>query len=140
MLVLRRLFALDRLFALLWLLALSWLLALNRLLLLLLGRRRHVHQVCSSYRGERASHVIADTAEGTVRPANLRQVLKEGAILVVDKGALTNPVNARIPERITGGKLEIDVQSSLPSANFAGFVKDVSIREGVIIIRYARSH
>jgi len=108
LLVLRRLFALDRLFALLWLLALSWLLALNRLLLLLLGGR-HVHQVCSSYRRKRATHVIANAAEGTVRPTNLREVLKEGAILVVDIGTLFNTVNARIPERIAGGELEINV-------------------------------
>src|SRR5215217_6978869 len=107
-LILRRLLALSCLFALLWLLALCWLLALNWLLSLLLCRR-HVHQVCSSYRGKRATHVIANAAEGTVRSSNLREVLKECAILVVDIGTLTNTVNARIPERIAGGELEVDI-------------------------------
>src|SRR5215212_2482256 len=92
LLILRRLFALSCLFALLRLLALLWLLALNRLLLLLLGRR-HVHKVCSSYRGKRATHVIANAAEGTVWSSNLREILKECAILVIDIGTLTITVN-----------------------------------------------
>ncbi len=123
MLVWSRLFALNCLLALLWPFALNRLLALLRLFallwpfgpnrsplfLLLLRTRSNVHQIGRGYRGKRTADVIADATEGAERSSDVRKILKERVICIVDVGTRVYTMYTREPEKIAGGKLVVDI-------------------------------